>query len=317
MTSGDTWSGRRSGRVASADGFSDVADVGAAISAPESLSSGVAAGSSPERRSRRVGERRLKGLRRELSEREQAVLTSLDQHRFLTTGQLQALHFADHATLDAAARICRRVLARLKQLQVIEPLERRIGGVRAGSASYVWRLGLLGDRLRRQAHDDSRRARRKEPSTRHLDHCLAVADCHLALVAAARVGRLELLDVATEPDSWRSYLGPGGAREVLKPDLYAVTATGDYEDHWFIELDRATESLPTLIRKCVQYEQYRRTGRQQAGTGVFPLVIWVVPDSQRAAKLRGALNASRGLDTALFRIAVTEQFTDLVCGGPT
>jgi len=71
----------------------------------------------------------------------------------------------------------------------------------------------------------------------------------------------------------------------LKPDLYAVTASGDYEDHWFCEIDRATESMPTLLKKCVQYEAYRRTGAEQDRLGVFPLVVWVVPDDAQADKL--------------------------------
>jgi len=262
-----------------------------------------------------VGRRRLRVIERELSERDWAILASLDQHRFLTSRQLQALHFHQHATTDAATRICRRVLTRLCELGVVEHLARRVGGVRAGSASYVWRVGPVGDRLLRQAQGEGARARRKEPSARHLDHCLAIADCHLALVTAARAGHLELLRVATEPDSWRAYLGAGGAPELLKPDLYAVTVTGEYEDHWFVELDRATESLPTLVRKCGQYERYRRTGREQVETGVFPLVVWVVPDYQRATKLQAALDTARRLDTTLFRITTPERFAELVCGG--
>jgi hypothetical protein len=314
MTGAPSWSGRCSGRVASVAASSDVAGGTGAVSAPESLSSAAAPGG-PERGARRVGRRRLGVIEQELSERDWAVLANLDKHRFLTTRQLQALHFHQHATPDSATRICRRVLTRLCELGVVEHLARRVGGVRAGSASYVWRVGPVGDRLLRQARGEGARARRKEPSARHLDHCLAIADCHLALVVAARAGRLELLRVATEPDSWRAYLSVGGTPEVLKPDLYAVTATGEYEDHWFVELDRATESLPTLVRKCAQYERYRRTGREQAETGVFPLVVWIVPDEQRAAKFQAALNAARRLDTALFWITTPERFTELVCGG--
>jgi hypothetical protein len=315
MTGADPCSGRCSDRVALPAASPDVERAGGTVSAPESLSSAAAPAGCPERGARRVSRRRLAVIQRELSARDRDILTSLDRHRFLTTRQLQVLHFHDHVTPDAAARICRRVLARLHQLEIIEHLQRRVGGVRAGSASYVWRVGTVGDRLLRQTHGEGARARRKEPSARHLDHCLAIADCHLALVTAARAGHLELLKAVTEPDCWRSYLGAGGAREVLKPDLYAVTATGEYEDHWFIEVDRATESLPTLVRKCVQYERYRRTGREQAEAGVFPLVVWVVPDDTRAAKLRTALQITRGLDKAVFRVTTAEQLLNLVCGG--
>jgi len=57
-----------------------------------------------------------------------------------------------------------------------------------------------------------------------------------------------------------------GSRLTLKPDLYVLTAPrtnqqpSEFEDHAYIEVDRATESLPTLIRKCRQYETYRRSG---------------------------------------------------------
>lgn len=313
MSGSPAWSGRRSGRVEAAGPLSDVGSGAGSVSAPEGLVSAVSS-VSPERRARRVSGSQLTDLQHVLSERDHAVLASLYQHPFLTSRQLQLLHFHDHATEDAAARICRRVLGRLHHLLIIEHLERRIGGVRAGSASFVWRVGLIGDRLLRHASNEPGRARRKEPSLRHLDHCLAVADCHLALITAARAHQLELLRVATEPACWRHYLGVGGAREVLKPDLYAVTATGEYEDHWFIELDRATESLPTLLRKCAQYEAYRRTGHEQDSAGVFPLVIWIVPDEQRAAKLRAAIVATRGLDTALFRVTIPRHFVALARG---
>ena len=286
--------------------------------APESLS--MSAGtptvrSEGGRRARRTGKRQLHDLGPELGEREWSILQSLQTHPFLTTTQLQTLHFVDHATVDTAGRIARRVLKRLAELRVIEPLERRVGGIRAGSASFVWRLGPVGDRLVSQAAGDGVRRRRKEPSSYYLAHRLAIADAHLALITAARMQRFELTSVQTEPACWRPYLGVHGGREVLKPDLFAVTASGDYEDRWFIEIDRGTESIPTLIRKCAQYETYRRTGREQQTTGVFPLVVWQLPNQARIDKLRAAIHAARRLDPALYRLTTPEEFVDLIAGG--
>jgi hypothetical protein len=204
----------------------------------------------------------------------------------------------------------------LPQLQVIEHLERRVGGVRAGSASYVWRVGPIGDQLLRLQAPHRSRARRKEPSLRHLEHCLTIADVHLALTALARAKRVELLSVATEPACWRRYLAASGSVDTLKPDLFAVTASGDYEDHWFIEIDRGTESLPTLIKKCAQYEDYHRTGSAQADGGVFPLVIWVVPSETHADSLAEAIIASRNLDNSLYRVCTAARFPDIVTGVP-
>src|SRR5262249_59811757 len=97
--------------VASERASADVAGGTDAVTAPESLSSAAAPGT-PERTSQRVGRRRLRVIERELSDRDQAILASLDQHRFLTSRQLQALHLHHHATAEAAARICLPVLDR-------------------------------------------------------------------------------------------------------------------------------------------------------------------------------------------------------------
>ncbi|GAA4969423.1 replication-relaxation family protein [Kineococcus glutinatus] len=321
LTAGPAWSARPSDRVLlPADVLPDQ-DAMSVTSAPESMALPALAAASPERparpAARRVSGQTLERLKAALSERDQAILADLHRFSFLTTAQLHVLHFSGHTSDSGAARICRRVLARLRAHRLIEPLQRRIGGVRAGSASFVWRLGPVGDRLlaAATAEHDRPRLRRKEPSLRHLEHCLAVADCALRLITAARQGRLELLRLETEPACWRPYLGAGGSAEILKPDLSAVTATGDFEDHWFIEVDRGTESLPTLLKKCVQYERYRRTGRAQAEAGVFPLVVFVLPDHARQQRLAAALRSARGLDAGLYRLIMAESFADLVARG--
>ncbi|WP_158544826.1 replication-relaxation family protein [Blastococcus sp. TF02-09] len=241
------------------------------------------------------------------------MLLGLADCRLLTTGQLQRLHFADHATEGAASRICRRVLARLQRLGVIEHLDRRIGGVRAGSASYVWRVGPVGERLLRQ-DDGAPRGRHKQPGLRFVDHVLAVAECSVQLVEADRRGDLELLTTEHEPTCWRGFLGAYGSAETLKPDLYAVTATAEYEDSWFIEVDRSTESLPTLLKKCAQYERYQRTGREQEQRGVFPAVLWVVPDDRRAEVLVAAIRHRYGTDHELFRVTTAASFVSVIVG---
>ncbi|MBV9487422.1 MAG: replication-relaxation family protein [Frankiaceae bacterium] len=232
----------------------------------------------------------------------------------MTTSHIQTLHFTEHTSHDAAARICRRVLMRLGELRVIEHLDRRIGGIRAGSASFVWRVGLSGDRLLRQAAGDGVRNRRKEPSVHHLDHCLAIVDVYVLLAEMARQGVIELSSHQSEPHSWRPYLGVGGQREIVKPDLTAVTATGDFEDHWFFEIDRGTESLPTVARKCQQYERYRRSGQEQRHSGVFPLVVWVVRDEVRQAKVLTLIRATRHLDPDLFRVTTLAELGGVIAG---
>jgi hypothetical protein len=328
MSAASYQSDRCSARVASGTAQPTEFPAPGQQSAPESLTGSVrpfpperrrrqatkGTGRGPGKRGQREQAERLKA---HLSSRDLAILFSLDAHRFLTTQQLARFHFSEHVTPAATGRICRRVLQRLFDFGLIEHLERRVGGVRAGSASYVWRVGPVGDQLLRSLADDAGdrpRARRKEPSLRWLEHCLTVAEVHLALLELARARQAEVLSVVTEPRCWRRYTPISGSPETLKPDLLAVTAQADYEDHWFIEVDRATESLPTLLLKCAQYEDYRRSGQ---ASGVFPLVVWVVPGETHAAKLRAAIAASRTLDPALYRVCTLASFPAVISGGAT
>lgn len=272
--------------------------------------------SRPERRRGR-GAAGLSELARLLSERDLAVLDLVSQHRFLTTRQVHGFHFRTptHTTDESGSRVCRRVLLRLERHGLLTRPIRRVGGLQAGSASSVWMLSSTGQRLRNLRAGVGAVGRVREPGERFVRHYLAIADTHLTLIEAARAKRLELLQVEIEPACWRSYTGLGGSAELLKPDLYAVTASGEFEDHWFIEVDRATESIPTLIKQCRQYEAYRHNGTEQAHTGLFPLVLWVVPDESRAAKLRQALALARDLDIALFRITIPDQVITTITGG--
>lgn len=312
-------SGRYSGRVEPSGDPATENPARQPNSAPESVSAPPASGAYPDRGRAaaesgavRLTAARLRRVHASLSTRDWNLLRMLDAHRFLLTGQLQQFYFHEHATNGAASRICRRVLARLHELRVIEPLERRIGGVRAGSGSYVWRVGLVGDQLLRLAAEDGVRARRKEPSTRWLAHCLAIADTHLALVAASRQGSIELLQVQTEPACWRSYLHFGGTRLILKPDLYTVIASPAFEESWFLEVDLGNESLPTLLGKCAQYEAYRRAGREQHSHGVFPRVVWILPDARRADRLALAIQRDQRLDDALYRVIAADELPQFI-----
>jgi hypothetical protein len=108
---------------------------------------------------------------------------------------------------------------------------------------------------------------------------------YVLLVEAHRLGYLELSSFTAEPACWRRFAGPGGGRATLKPDAYLTVELGRYEDRWFIELDRGTEPASTLAKKCEQYRRYWQTGTEQARSGIFPRVLFVVPDAARHAVL--------------------------------
>lgn len=251
----------------------------------------------------RLGRRGLAAVRAQLSDRDVAVVSSVAAFRFLTGRQLERLRFppppGSSATSRAtAARVARRVLARLSRDRLLVRLERRVGGVRAGSASFVYALGPVGQRL---IDPEATRPRRHEPSITFLLHTLAVADVYVGLVAAERAGRVEISQYQTEPACWRRYPALSG-EHWLKPDLFVVLVAGDFEYHAFVEVDCGSEHLPALLRKCRQYEAYYRSGQEQVRRGLFPRVVWLMNERRRAERLRAAIRQDQRLSGELYAV---------------
>ncbi len=261
--------------------------------------------------SARLSRSGLLRLRDRLSDRDREVIHSVASHRFLTGKQLARFHFKDHSSVATGERVCREVLGRLTRYGVLRRLQRRVGGVRAGSASFVYALGVAGRRL----VGESVARRVGEPSPAFLEHTLAIAEVHLALRDVADRGDFELIQVEIEPVCWRSYLSSVGGRERIRPDLYVVSARGDFEYCWFLEIDLGSEHKPTLIRKCRQYEAYWRSGLEQQRSGTFPLIVWVTPDKKRAREIEAAIKAARTLSDKLFRAVPRHEMLDLFAGG--
>ncbi|MGW4370105.1 replication-relaxation family protein [Nocardia takedensis] len=266
--------------------------------------------------------RDLDKVARQLGERDTAILRSVAEHKFLTINQIEVLHF-DNAP-GSRSRAARRACARLRKLGVLGGLTRSVGGTSGGSGGLVHYVDEVGDRLLRR--DAERRTRRpfREPTERFLNHQLGIADAHVALVEAARNHQLELIKYEVEPGAWRDYTGIGAARLTLKPDLYAETATpgSEYVDAAFIEIDRGTESIPTLLKKCREYENYRRQGiEQERSDGAFPFVIWsMFADNEakaerRRAALREVIAKDQSLPDDLFRVITPNQLIDTMQKG--
>lgn len=253
----------------------------------------------------RAGRLSLLALQERLSVRDRQILEHVGSLRLLRARQIQALLFPDeeHASPQTAARCCRRVLERLSGARLLVRLERRVGGVRSGSASFVYALGPLGQRVLDQGGP---RRRLAEPSGRFVDHTLAVAEFFVELNVHARGGGCELLEWQSEPGSWREVTTLGG-RVVLRPDLFVVLGVGEYELRWFVEVDRGSEHLPAITRKCRLYHSYYKAGSEQRRHRVFPRVLWIAPDERRAERLQTVIDTDRRLTSDLFRVTTSEQ----------
>lgn len=263
--------------------------------------------------STRVSNAQLRMLAGGLSARDWQILRFVAAHRFASTTQIRSAFFADHATPLAAARACIRVLDRHLRDRLLGRLDRRVGGVKHGSSSFIWHLDVVGTRLTSTGEG---RRRLTVPSADFLEHTLAVVDTHVALLTLARSGVLTAERIDIETTAWRPFTTALGTASVLKPDLYAHLSTPDYDDNWYIEIDRGTEHLPVLLAKCWAYTAYRATGRAQAEHGVFPRVLWVLPTQRRVAALYTAIRGDPALDERLFVAITPDQLASTVTDPP-
>lgn len=263
----------------------------------------------------RVSRKRLTELDSTLGERDKDVLLAIQRHRYLMTGQVQRLIFTDTVSRSAALRASSRCLKKLRELGLISTLSRRIGGVRAGSGSLIWYLSHAGERLLRlHEHKLTPAKRFFEPSPYFLAHTLAVSEISIKLTELCRDHEMELTAMQLEPECWRLY-SEHGVHVSLKPDLYAVTISGEYEDRWFFEIDLDTESPVKVIEKCRRYHQYYRAGLEQSDSGVFPLTIWVVPDQGRKDRLITHIRAAFNNQPRLFAVITGNELTHLIQQG--
>jgi Replication-relaxation len=250
-------------------------------------------------------------LDRQLTKRDHAVLRSVSELRFVTGSQLTRTHFGNNDDAVANARSARRALLRLTRLGLLERLPRQVGGARAGSAGFIYRLGLAGQRLAiGHSWQPKRRWRRSlVPGTLFLAHALQVAELHTQLAEADRSRRIELLELSAEPACWRSYGGIGAQGIVLKPDSYLRLGSGEFEFVYFIEVDMGTEGSRAVERQLQRYLDYEASGKEQNESGVFPKVLWLATTPERVGAIRACIERLPGGSCDLFQ---AELFTDTV-----
>jgi len=262
---------------------------------------------------KRISKRRLTEYINTLSDRDKAVLRSIRRCRFIQTDQVGRLHFQAAKTPSARLRAANRTLIKLHGLGLIQSLNRRIGGVRAGSTSYVWTIKAAGAALLDLVDSKPfKPVRAYEPTYFFLKHTLAVVEVYARLHTMSGV---KLITTELEPTCWRNYMTARDGNVILKPDLYAVTAVGGYEDYWFFEVDLDTETPKRIVRKCEYYGKYYLTGQEQKSTGVFPRVVWIAPDEKRRATLQRHISANLSGYQELFTVITLEDLTALMQTG--
>lgn len=256
-----------------------------------------------------VTPQRLRSIRAQLIEADWAVLEILKQLRVATGLQLQLL---TDGPSEAARHRRLRQLSRLSRLGAITRMDRRVvGGPAGGSSSTVYTLDIAGLKLL----DSSGIARRPwQPSTAFVAHAVAVTQVYVDLVDAQQRGHLEVLSFDAEPKCWRHFTNHLGLQVTLKPDADVTLGVGEFEQHAFVEVDRATESRPRITRMARDYIDYFATGIEQARRGVTPHVVFLVPDDRRQAAVVDALHRLPAEQWHHFGVAVVTDTVAILSG---
>ncbi|MGH3938697.1 MAG: replication-relaxation family protein [Pseudonocardiaceae bacterium] len=236
----------------------------------------------------------LATLADQLSDRDKAILADLERARVLTGAQLQRLHFTD---IDhrAQARDRRRVLQRLATLDLVSPLQRRIGGIRAGSAGLIYALSPAARRflaLQHGHHITKRLQRTRTPGAPFLNHALTISEIYVALIETSRHHNFQVPTYQTEPACWHP-----NANHYLKPDAYTILQTPTHQDCWWLEIDQSTESLPTITHKCHTYLNFLTHG----GTGPHgtpPRILFTTPDTNRTNAIKKVITKNTTTETS-------------------
>lgn len=248
-----------------------------------------------------------------LSDRDWQIIEIVNRLRLVTGQQLERLYFQ---SLSGHARevVRGRVLRRLVRWHVLAVSPRRIGGAARGSAGAAFALGSAGAHLyaeRQATHAARQRVRHPGlPTERTVRHTLAVSELYVSLVEQAPLHGASVVSFAAEPACW----WPSGVGGYVKPDVYTLLALGTVRDHWWVEVDLATESLPTLKRKLGVYLDFVQRG-QLGPHGVVPRVLVSTVSSERRDAVKTIVAHLPAPASGLFRVATQSEAVDTMLAG--
>lgn len=225
---------------------------------------------------------------RRLTERDRWLIDLLAEHRVLTAEHVNALAF-DHI------KRARRRLLLLCQRGVLARFRRHVP---VGSQSWRYTLGVLGEAIHAAAAGDPlpRPAKIAEKITRlaesrDLEHRLGVNGFFVALAAQAR----------TQPgcelaDWWSEHRTAETTGQWVRPDGFGVwtepapdhsrtgpAVAGTREIRFFLEYDRGSESLATVLAKLDSYAELTRARVRRPVLFVFTTTARQAHFTARAA----------------------------------
>lgn len=232
-----------------------------------------------------------------LQDRDIALLIGLFESRLMTLAQAAAIHF------NGGTEAAKKRVQKLKAAGYIAQRPRRaydpsILFLTRRSFKVLAEGGHLDDYPRLIWTDLEKRARVSELT---LKHELAVMDFKAAVyTAAAGRGNLAVAEFATWPLLYEFQASPGVGQKPMttRPDGFAriheTDSDGTLSEHlFFLEVDRSTEVLDTLMTRSLCYRDFyqrgglaARFGRPRSEFDQFPFrVLLVVRNAERRNNL--------------------------------
>lgn len=263
---------------------------------------------------RKREKRQPRSIRCKLTERDLAILLTLNRYRYLRTNQVKRLIFQHNTTLQSTRRRL-RCLFHNGYIGVITPFV-KAGQGSGESAYYIDKAGM--NLL--EEYGEPVRAFPKSGKVRHffLNHALDLSEFHLLLELALRnhpkirLSRFvcdyevkshldgttgnkafALYDEVTHPVNRQRY--------VVHPDaLIVLQGTGDLEKYqklYFLEIDRGTERLEIVRNKVIGYNTYlqKRIFTKYGKFDDFQVLIQT-NSAKRAENIRKNLTDQEGAD---------------------
>jgi hypothetical protein len=233
----------------------------------------------------------------ELQDRDIALLKGLFESRLMTIAQAAAIHF------NGGTEAAKKRIQKLKAAGYLAERPRRaydpsILFLTKKSFATLAEGGYLNDYPPLIWTDLEKRARVSELT---LKHELAVMDFKAAVhTAVATCAKLRIAEFTTWPLLYEFHASPNEGRKTMtvRPDgfvrLHEAESDGSSSEHtFFLELDRSTEVLDTLITRTLCYRDYYRRGGLAARHGrphkefeQFPFrVLIVVRNTERRNNL--------------------------------
>jgi hypothetical protein len=227
----------------------------------------------------------LQRVRDQLIPLDHRLVDTLATVGYATTHQLEQLALPQSSPLARARRVRRR-LQHLRLLRVVHTLERRIGGYGGGSPQSIHTLDRAG--LQLTASTTRQRTRpARDRGRAHVRHTVDVTQ-HLVDLHAYAAGRrgFRVVGWLGEPACHVPYRELGRLAW-LAPDALVTVHTPTEQITSMLEVDRGTESLPTLIHKADRYLDYAATRPET------PQVVWSLHTTARASRFAEALHDRR------------------------